>query len=347
MQAAVDAANDGYIVTIGPGTYTEEIEITGKSLVLLGCPDGGDVILTNASYRHYIVTATRDSVERHLAVYDLTLAGYSDPEAGEAGNGGGLHSEGAHLCVGMRTEIHHGSQLLGGGIWFVGAGSDDPSNRYVLTITDSASIHNNSATIGGGIYADSYTATNVTAYAEIYDNSALTHAGGVFVYYGSTGRFAGNAVVRNNNAGEAGGGIKLFGGGNLSDEDTIVFEDNAELRANTTNGKGGGLAVLYSEGKEAIVVRDHALIGDNRAVDGGGLYVEGSDRVDILDDAELHGNTATGQGGALYHRRRDGQSTPGAVTLADRAVVSVNTAVDGAGFYFHGKAQVSLSDEAA
>jgi len=349
VQAAIDAITGTGTVTIGPGTYTEDIAFSGKNVMLQGCPSSTEnVILTNASYGQRTITVTASSNDHNVVVNDIVLLGYSDDKAGQSGYGGGIKVNGVNLCVGMRTEILGGYQEEGGAIRF-GQGEDN-TNRRILTIADSVRIHGNEAdSYGGGVFADSYTATVISDDASIYENSVASYGGGVAIYYGATLEVRGDAVIRNNSAGDSGGGIMLYGGGQPSSggtERTIHVHENASIKSNTADQLGGGIAVLYAEGNESVYLDDHALVTLNTTAKGGGVYIGGTDRLNILGDATISSNSATAEGGGVYHKREVYQSASASMKLEDRAAVKDNTASQGAGFYLFSSMEITLSDEA-
>ena len=347
VQAAVDAITGYGTVTIGPGTYTEDIAFSGKSVVLQGCPSSTEnVILTNASYGKYTITVTASSYN-NVVVNDIVLLGYSDDKAGPSGYGGGIKVDGVNLCVGMRTEILGGWQQKGGGIRF-GEGEDN-TNRRSLRIADSVWIHGNEAdSYGGGVFADSYTQTAISENVSIYENSVAEYGGGVAIYYGATLQVTGDAVIRNNSAGDSGGGIMLYGGGQPTGGSlpAIQIADHAEIKSNTAGQEGGGIAVLFGDGNENVSLSHDALVTLNSATRGGGVMIGGADKFSMRGNATISSNSATGEGGGVYHTRASYQSSAAYVDLEDYAAVKNNTATQGAGLYFFRTVEVRLTDEA-
>jgi CSLREA domain-containing protein len=112
---------------------------------------------------------------------------------------------------------------------------------------------------GGGIFVESgvldLVASTVTA------NAAQT-GGGI----GASGRvnLIGSTVVRNT-AGE--GGLAGWGGGIAVDQGGLVAMSNSTVSRNEASSKGGG---VYSAGS---LLASNATLADNRAEDGGGLFV--------------------------------------------------------------------------
>ena len=129
-------------------------------------------------------------------------------------------------------------------------------------------------------------------------------------------------ITRGDHGGD-GGGIDYQGIG------TIVLVDTA-IGANTA-GRGGGIYARASGGPALVEIGSNVQLIGNVANSGGGVYVAGDTRIEMLGDhASLFFNRATGEGGGLFVEG-PGYARIGSPGWGGVAAIDSNRAADGAG----------------
>ncbi|HLP83326.1 MAG TPA: hypothetical protein VK157_03165, partial [Phycisphaerales bacterium] len=149
IQDAVAAASSGDTIVVAPGTYTEQIDLLGKSLVLQASGDANNTIISG-----FAAPIIRASNANNVVLRGFTLSGIF----GGAGAGGAVLSENTSLTVDACT-ITSNSVIEGAGaaIYVNGGG---------LTLLNST-ISNNSASfvdaavagVGAAVSINNATAT--------------------------------------------------------------------------------------------------------------------------------------------------------------------------------------------
>jgi parallel beta-helix repeat protein len=227
VQAAIDAAGSGAVITIAPGTYSEDLVLpAGASLTLVGCGFGAnEVILRNSAYGSRTIDASAGVT---LDLIDIVVQGYNDLNTEQPG--GGIESVGTlNICA--RSRVEDGLALYGAGIIISGPDANTISH---LLVTDRAIIQRNRGITGAGVALGDYALAEVTGSAQIYDNHTDTYSGGFLLNSNSALRLAGNASVHGNTAGRGAGGY-------LVGTSTLTVEENATITGNTATNDGGGV----------------------------------------------------------------------------------------------------------
>ncbi len=261
LQAAIDAAQDGDIISIPAGTYTESLTIN-KNLTLTGVTSATTIIHAVTNQRVITVTSGYN-----LQLYNLALTGgraISD-------SGGGVRINDGSLRL-VNILIADNRADYGGGLFQGGAGRVDA--------IDSRIERNQSDIDGGGLSANGDVALTDTL---VLSNTADRDGGGLNVWPGRVdivrGSFAGNQALSRN-----GGGV-FINTGRLQLVSVLIVDNGADYGGGVFQGGAGRVDVINSR------------IERNRSdIDGGGLYVNGDA---ALTDTLVLSNTATRDGGGL------------------------------------------------
>ncbi len=316
IQAAIDAAAPGALITVAPGQY-DQLPIMYKRIRLQGWGPGSTVI-NAAKYPAEKLQQWRIKLDNLLTTgaFDL-LPGQTPGPIDPAGNEPALFNteEGAGITVLAKstgpTRFTNGGANAHARIdGFTITGADSSGGIFVngyanfLEISNNRIIANNGF-FGGGIRVGNYDLTNGDVYTDNQNNNVAIHnnqviengsdgdlggGGGIALYTGASNyNVARNFVCGNFTSGEGGGGIGHFGLSNngVIEHNTIVFNESFQ-QAQTANGGGiliAGLPSLTpngrSEGSGNVTV-DANLIQGNLAGagDGGGIrtqFVNGAD----------------------------------------------------------------------
>jgi fibronectin-binding autotransporter adhesin len=268
------------------------------------------------------------------------IAGTGVSSVANPGNGGGFHATGnATVNIDGGTITGNDADSEGGGLWN-GSGimtiSDTSGNVLIDSNTASGIAADNGGggifnSAGGTIIIQDNNANTVTISNNVADGTEGS-GGGIFNDGGGTLTITG-AVIDNNSANRAGGGIEDNSGAGLGVMLTNVTLSNNDVDGGAgapAPGNGGGLHVT---GVGDVVIDGGSITNNNARTEGGGLWI-GSGLLTISDTAGsvlIDGNTASGNaandgGGGIF-------SAGGDVMIQDNeggnAVTISNNVADG------------------
>ncbi|MCB0222043.1 MAG: right-handed parallel beta-helix repeat-containing protein [Chrysiogenetes bacterium] len=220
------------------------------------------------------------------------------------------------IIDGMQATINHQDvglekTLTLSGLTLTGSGGHDGTNGGTET---SSSTHGT----GGGVYVadnDSLVLSNCRVTGNESDQREDDTAAGINI--------GGNATIRNvmvdNNAfvggtnpeRAQGAGISIAGGSR-----NMVLLENVTVKENTTVGGGGGISI---DGGDKVVslknvtVSDNTAMGtyinnDNNGEGGGGITLSGNRYTLILENVIVDGNMTQGVGGGIFMTGAEGKS---------------------------------------
>ena len=240
--------------------------------------------------------------------------------ADDASSGGGVFVVGGGVFTmsGGYIRGNHAGEWGGGGVLVDG--------NSAFTMTGGTIEENEASGGGGGVHVSAHglaSGTFAMSGGTIRSNTAYGGGGGVFVNVYDTdvnGRFtmSGGEIRGNTALGTEGGGVFVDGifdmtGGTIEDNEAtgaggggvfvargrFVMENvSARITGNTASnnaGEGGGVRI----GEDGEFVMRAGTISDNVAVDGGGAHVASGGTFDMVGQAEVSGNSATGNGGGV------------------------------------------------
>ncbi|MFM9107647.1 MAG: hypothetical protein ACKOWF_13225 [Chloroflexota bacterium] len=331
VQAAINAAAPGAVVTIGAGLYIENLTVS-RDLTLRACP-GSPVTIRNTAYGNRTVTVTGGA---SLTIIGIVIDGLSDPGSNP---GGGILTDGALQLVGNAV-VRNASWEDGGGVYATG------DNRTV-TITDQVIIESNhAANFGGGVLVEGLSALVVSGAAVITGNAADSYGAGLAATEGANVTISGNVVLRAN----AGGGAALFvRRGDATRAISVIVEDDVLITGNAAiNGKDGGFARFANHGATDtripmdVLIRGRVAITNNTAEGDGGAISSRWAAITLADSVVISGNrTDNGGGGVWIAPKANGTTWPAGViglTIRDNVRVTGNTGPKGGGCELSGTA---------
>lgn len=289
IQAGINVAENGDTVLVQPGTYTENINFLGKSILVSSIfltTDSPEIIentIIDGNENGSVVTF--DSGENENAIlYGFTVengdGNYADPD----GNGSFWNYGGGVYCQDSNPTLSNviirnntGNQGGGGGLFCYNSSP---------TIFHSTIRGNATDDVGGGVYARSESSPEFYN-VNISQNNA-EFGGGAYFRHEST-PILDSCIVSNNWTGNSGAGI--------------VFKDDANgtishswIQDNESSELGGGLYLNH-----ASPTITYTTIHHNFANSGAGVYVraESSPQFDFVT---LSDNNAFQYGEAFYLR---------------------------------------------
>ena len=291
IQAAIDAANDGDIVLVQPGTFVETLNFLGKGITVTGtAPEDPAVVartVVDADGQGSVVTfasgETRTSVLAGLKITGGTGTDQGCYEPGSTCGGGifvrGVASPAISKCI-ITNNSTYGTEGRGGGLY--GGDSSFP------TIASCEVSHNTGSAFGGGICLDE-NSTAVLRHSRIRRNETLMAGGGGIHARNSQVALIG-CEVTNNSSGRAGGGITL--------EQSIVRIENVLVAENDAQLHGGGINFSTKHGT-TTVLSNCVLLRNSAGTDGGGIYYAGPASFTVTH-CTIRENSVQDHGAAIY-----------------------------------------------
>ncbi|UCF59713.1 MAG: right-handed parallel beta-helix repeat-containing protein [Anaerolineaceae bacterium] len=312
IQAAIDAAHEGDMIIVSPGTYQENIDFTGKEITLQSMdPDDPDVvaatIIDGGGNGSVVTFQSGETVRARLEGFTIT-------------NGSGNlyrrnQAEEIQACRGDLFDSGEEKRYCGGGIvvdnsWPTiennvirentvqhGGGGIFVTMRSFPTIRGNTIIENRAAG-GAGIHVV-YESWPIIEGNMIRNNYANYPGGGLLVDLGSAPRIEGNTISENEAV--VGAGIIVF------NHASPVIRNN-DISYNMGRQNGGAIFV----GVNSSVTIENNTIRGNRASIGAGIIME------IDSELTITGNTFI---------ENDAFFTGGGIDMSDdcRAAVEGNT----------------------
>lgn len=304
IQLAIDASANGDVVSVKPGTYTENIDFQGKAITVIGSGGAGVTAIDGNQAGSVVTFEQYEGLDSVLEGFTLTNG---TGTYFEQFYGSWVHGGGGLFCKKSSPRItgiifSGNSADIGGGMYTWGDGHPMitgctftvntakfsgglNSHESSVTLTDCNFINNLASQDGGGMSGVDSDTTLVNC--SFTDNSTLTSygdGGGVFLRDGATEitgcSFSGNSA-------HIGGGINnLICHGTITD---CVISDNL------ARGVGGG---LYDAGGN-LMLTHCSFSGNSTYNDGGGIYTCTYSEL-ALKNCIFRENTAARFGGGLY-----------------------------------------------
>ena len=250
IQAAIDAATDGDVVCVDPGTYVENLDLKGKAITLRST--GGTAVTTLSPLDDRVPVIQCVSGEPSATIIEgFTVTG------GNASQGAGIFCQGSSPTI--RSNVIRDNYALteGGGVYVSGGAPLIEDN----VIEDNTAANNSN---GGGIYA--WQSSLAVRNNQLEDNRALGNGGGMSAEFGAPS-IEGNVFLRNMNSStrtsDRGGGLYLA--------DCTAAVVGNEFRRNDS-ALGGGLFFL----RGTLEICDNVFdFNDSRNEDG--IYGTGAE----------------------------------------------------------------------
>lgn len=363
--SAIDYGDDNtaYVYLTNDVTIQKNLEITGGKTLYLClngktfASNGTNKIVVKENSRFILCDCagggTIDGADSGwggtgIYLYNSTMDMYGGKITGgyASGNGGGgaialddvncvFNMYGGEIS-GNRANRYGGAIFLNGTLQRKKGGT---VNLYGGTIS------NNSAKIGGAIYAVYGGTVNLFG-GEISGNKATANGGGAICLNHSGVLNMTGGKMQNNTAKTDGGAVNLyastftFSGGTISNNHAseyggaVYLSISSKLNmtggeiCNNTAAEEGGAVHVY--GQNATFNFSGGTITGNEAVDGGAVYLNQEQSTLNMTGGEISGNKATRNGGAVYMFR--GTST---LNLSGGTIKNNTAASSGGAVYFN------------
>ena len=277
----------------------------------------------------FLCTASGDGGNIWLDLSYLYVDGASTISDGtSSGDGGNIAADGS--VVAMHGEVFNGFAGNYGG----GVAAGDP-NGIESTISIFGDVYSNNASFGGGVYIEGIDSV-LTVRGTITDNGAEA-GGGILAELAAVARIEDDGLVSGNTA-DRGAGIRVMGPA------TVELAANAVIANNIAAKAGGGISAVNADiiadsggaGNRILFEHNEALSEDNLSQGGGAMRLNNSSftgtGVSLTDNG-----AASGHGGGIL-------AISGSEVELTNSSVEYNTAGEGAGIYAKDSAITLLAD---
>ena len=332
IQAAIDAAVDGDLVSVVPGTYFESIDFLGKAIKVFGQAGAAMTVIDgnqSGSVVSFAGGETEASVIDGFTICNGTGMSIGSGYDSRGGRGGGIYCHASSPIIRNCTISENSVIEFGGGIYCY---SSSPTIADCTIEGNLVSGH--VSKYGGGIYCDS--SSPVIANCTITGNrvestGGMIYGGGAYFRY-STPIIANCTISKNN--GERGGGINCYYSDALIESSTIsqntgdigaIFIDHSSPTIRDCMIIGNNDTGIYCCSETAPVI-SNCTIADNNASDDGGAIVCGSSSSPTITNCTITENISGWRGGGLF-------CANGATPTLINCMINENHAEEGGAIY--------------
>ncbi len=215
IQDAIDASSDGDLISVASGTYSENINFSGKAIELRSVSGAASTIIDGGGVGPVV---TFDSNEDNRAILDgFTI------ENGASTNGAGITCDHASPVIENCLIQNNIAETRGGGVYLYYSGA---------SLENCDILSNSAGSKGGGIY-NRYGVVSITR-CLISGNVSGGKGGGVEI--ANSPSILTNCLISGNSA-ENGGGISTG---------AYPVITNCTVVDNTVSGRGGGIFCPHS-----------------------------------------------------------------------------------------------------
>ncbi|MCF7912761.1 MAG: right-handed parallel beta-helix repeat-containing protein [Candidatus Cloacimonetes bacterium] len=287
IQGAVNAAEDGDIVLVAPGTYLESIDFLGKAITVAS-------LYYTTQDTSYIESTVIDAYYNDCVVKfcnsetsTSVLSGFTLTN-GFSSSGGGIYClQASPMLDHLRIYNCYANTSSGGGIYCEQSNSIQMEN---LLIRDNTTTIN-----GGGLFL--HNCSDVTlSNSEIRNNSGFEFGGGIQCINTTLGLE--NVLISDNTSRLAGGGIYAQACETITMHNCVVTANTADPDLIPAYSYGGGI-YFRDEGE---LILDNVDILLNTADYGGGLFLGYNPITEAtLDSVLIAGNAGNIFGGGIFN----------------------------------------------
>lgn len=238
IQAGINAAKNGDIVLVAPGTYMENVNFNGKAITVASSNGAKLTIIDGNNAAPCVTFSSGEGVKSVLEGFKITDS---------AGSGVSVNSSSPTITKNIIT----GNAASSGG------GIDSNFGSPVITHN---TIEKNSASIGGGIYIGGASSPGaVITHNVIESNTAYEFGGGVTFFAAGTAVLEDNTIARNSAPGSQGGGIWI-----VNEADELIVQN---LIYSNTAGSGSQIYFLVPQSATGLRLVNNTIVSTMSGAD--------------------------------------------------------------------------------
>jgi hypothetical protein len=276
INSAVAAAASGDTVSIGPGTYFENVVISNKNLTITGYSE--DYTVIDGGFQGATLSIDGSSPSQNTVnLIKLTVT---------HGSASGVVIDGATVNMQKVVVISNLSANNG-----AGPGGGINAFNSVVHITNSIIAHNRAPSgEGGGVFGGGNGASSQSSFtivSSIFSGNEAQSGGGISLEGASTATLTSSSVT--GNSAVDGGGAYLGGFRHVAVEvGAFLTMNGSTIAGNHATGSGGGVYVGLELPQGTF--NNSFIVGNSAEVAGGGIYLSEDGSV-TLSNTVLTGNT--------------------------------------------------------
>ncbi|MCC5786136.1 MAG: hypothetical protein JJU33_05500, partial [Phycisphaerales bacterium] len=322
IQEAINAAPNGALIQVAPGTYNESIDYIGKSLTIEGAGAGQTTIDASTFNAPAVTMFGIADGARIGGVTIIAGAGVeepadpADPSLGTVTFGGGLYIIDSSAAI--RDSVVRDADVTGsgGGAWLANSvvqvsgsefrnnSADDTNTNSTLNTGRGAGIAATSGsllTVTNSLFTENFSSGTGTSISVILSDASIQDS--VFDNNTSIGRAAGVGMI--------GSAVDIIGceftdntcessGGAMNIASSVANVTDTLFSGNTSNdSRGGAVSVLSG----TAFFTDCSFIGnvsDNNSSNGGAIQVSGEGTEAFISGCLFEDNSGYNRGGAIF-----------------------------------------------
>ncbi len=316
IQEAIDAAQEGYLILVSPGTYKENLNLNGKNNLTLTSTNPLDPLVVeatiiNGNQKGACIIA--ENGENDIVISGFTITnGSGKLREDNLTTGGGIYTKSASLTI-QNCTISGNKASASGGIYAYSSTINITNSNISQNTTLASSGH------GGGIFAESSSTINILK--SIISKNIAKGSGGAIDAFSATVTIQESTIFANEAF--SGGGIYIQSPSTLTIKDTNI---------NNNRAKYGGAIISFGSN---LTLTTSNINANTAELEGGGFYVNSSNLT--INQCTINDNSTTiYQGGGFLLCNKS-------VTNIRESVINGNTAEFGSGIFVY-DANANLTD---
>jgi hypothetical protein len=278
IQAAISAANTGDTVLVAPGTYSENINFSGKAITVTSS-GGASVTVIDGGHAGSVVTFATGEGPSSI------LNGFTIQNGAANFEGGGIDISSASPTI-TNNVIQNNTACSDGGGIAVSFGSPKIQGN---TIQNNTQMACSGGSGGGGILLGGTGNAQVIGNVIVNNTWPSGNGGGISMNAAGTPTIKNNIIAGNTASGVSpaaqGGGISM-----VNDSDPLLVQN---LIYNNSAGQGGGIFISVPSGSRGPFLLNNTIVGNAGGNQGSAVYAIGFD-----SQAQFFNNVMIGTSGA-------------------------------------------------